>query len=370
MFHTLIPEQPDLVVFHVYGGENDGSYERIIQNIRSHTTAELMVATHHLDNYGEARDRQKDAASRLRRDLAKKHGSELVEIRKEWVRYLKAHDLKASDLLSDNVHHNPHGGELWGALQARHFEVQPANPKDWEARVCRIDLRASRQGRLGRVTYDPKQWRKTADGLLAATTGAPLRIEFEGSRVDVISRNGTGRADIRVDGKRPSKFLETWSATLPSSTPIDYRPAIMRVGLTGLPVAETWKLTVTSVSQDGRTYDYLVRGSLSGDQGRGNQVGVFKSNNGIIELDPRMFTFSDAIRIRKKPIPTPFNVTWKTYNRSLDQWRRQAADASNPSGQVTLVQQLKNDTHVLEIIPRSGAIEIEQIIVHRPELAD
>jgi len=366
MFHTLIPEQPDLVVFHVYGGESDGSYEQIIRNVRTYTTAELIVATHHLGNYGEARDRQKDAASRLRRELAEKHGSELVEIRGNWRRYLKQHALKATDLLRDSVHHNTHGGELWGALQARHFEVQPADPQNWQSRITRIDLRQSREGKLGRVVFKPKQWIQSENGLRSTENGSPLRIEFEGTRVDVISRSGNGQADIRIDGKRPTAIPETWSATLPSSTPIDYRPAIMRIGLPGLPVAETWTLTVNPLSKDGRNCDYALQGSKSGFQGNGSHTDVFRSADGIIELNPKMFTFSDAIRIKKKPIPTPFKVTWKTYNRSLDEWECRPVDSSNPGGQITLVQQLKNGPHTLEVIPRSGAIEIEQVIIHRP----
>jgi len=217
------------------------------------------------------------------------------------------------------------------------------------------------------VVFDPKDWNPTSKGLENGSTGKSLKIEFEGTRVDVIHFGGDGIADIHIDGKRPSEIPETWSATLPSSSPIDYRPAIMRVGLMGLPEKETWTLTAHSVSNNGRTYNYSVKGSVSGFQGKGDQSDIFQSDNGILQIDPRMITFADAIRIRKKPIPTPFNVTWKTINRSLDQWHCKSADEKNPSGQTTLVQQLTNGKHTLEIIPRSGTIQIEQILIHRPD---
>jgi hypothetical protein len=95
---------------------------------------------------------------------------------------------------------------------------------------------------------------------------------------------------------------------------------------------------------------------------------VFRSVNGVIEIDPAMVMLADAVRISRKPLRTPFSVTWRTFNQSLDEWHCRPADAANPSGQVTLVQQLRNDRHVLEILPREGVIQLERIIIHRPEL--
>jgi hypothetical protein len=103
MFHQVIPHQPDLIVFHVYAGEKDGKYEEILKNFRRYTTAEVVTITHHLDNYGEAVDKDRDAASQLRRDLAVKYGFELVEVRENWRKYLTMHGLKVTDMLSDKI---------------------------------------------------------------------------------------------------------------------------------------------------------------------------------------------------------------------------------------------------------------------------
>ncbi len=41
--------------------------------------------------------------------LSRKYGTELVDQRAIWKRYLAQHELKPADLLSDNVHLNAHG---------------------------------------------------------------------------------------------------------------------------------------------------------------------------------------------------------------------------------------------------------------------
>ena len=137
MHHNLIHYQPDLVVFHVYGKEKD--YEEVLHKIRKYTTAEIINVTHHLANYNETFD-VNDEPARIRRDLAEKYGCELVEVRKNWADYLEMNDLTRSDLLKDRIHLNDHGGQLWGALQARHFEVQSADPALWQHSISCIDL--------------------------------------------------------------------------------------------------------------------------------------------------------------------------------------------------------------------------------------
>ena len=72
--------------------------------------------------------------------MAEKYDAELVEVREGWKAYLAAHELGVEALLSDNVHHNPHGGELWGALQERHFRKLKSDPETWQNRVTTIDL--------------------------------------------------------------------------------------------------------------------------------------------------------------------------------------------------------------------------------------
>jgi hypothetical protein len=209
-------------------------------------------------------------------------------------------------------------------------------------------------------------WQKTGSGIKTSKIAARLFVEFEGTRVDIISREGKGRAKILVDGQVVSKIGHTWSATLPSNTKIDYRPALMKANIIGQPVAEKWTLTADHISPNGKTFSYSLKGSISGQQGKGDHTEKFYSENGVWEIDPKDFTFSHAVKIKKKPVPFPLKVTWDTYNNSLDIWNCKGATSDNPSGQVTLVQQLKNKKHVLEIIPLEGTIHIDEVRIHKP----
>lgn len=270
-------------------------------------------------------------------------------------------------MLNDNIHHNTFGGELWGALQARHFEEQPVSPSSWQSRITSINPLRSNRGLLGKIQYESKHWNKTECGIKTSKEGANIFIEFEGTRVDVISKQAKGKAHIFVDGKKVSQIVSTWSTTLPSNTKIDYRPALRKANIIGKPMAEKWTLTAEKISPDGKKYSYSLKGSISGDQGRGDHTQKFFSKNGVWEIDPKDITFSHAVQIKKKPVPFPLEVTWETYNNSLETWSCEGATEANPSGQVTLVQQLENKKHILEIIPVEGSISIDEILIYKPE---
>ena len=131
-------------------------------------------------------------------------------------------------------------------------------------------------------------WEKRNGSLQTDKSGVPLKVSFEGTRVVVISRTGNGLAEILIDGKKCTDFAETWAATLPSKTPFDYRPSIMRVDIKGEPVAETWTLTINNMSENGREFNFSLKGSVSGEQGCGDHKAVFTSKNGVIEIDPNV----------------------------------------------------------------------------------
>jgi hypothetical protein len=220
----------------------------------------------------------------------------------------------------------------------------------------------------GHIEYDEREWKKDADGITSTMPGAKLKLTFEGTRVDLVRLKGQGVAGILIDGKKSSTMAGTWAATQLSKTPIDYRPAIRKVGIGGQPVAETWTLTADNISEDGKAFSFSLEGSVSGFQGRGDHTAPFVSGNGVIKLLPHHFTWDHAIQIKKKPIPVPARTSWEVYPTSLDLWHCEGASEKNPSGQVTLVQQLENGKHTLEIILSSGSISIGEIIVHKPGL--
>ena len=84
----LYPTYPDLVVFHVYGGET-GEFEQIIKTIRQRTTADILTWTHHVEHFGQGIDNQRDAASEYRKQIARKYNCEMADARAIWKEYLK-----------------------------------------------------------------------------------------------------------------------------------------------------------------------------------------------------------------------------------------------------------------------------------------
>ena len=95
--HDLYPFYPDLLVFHVYGSNQE--YEQIIKNVRTRTTAEVLMQKDHVTAWPPAAPDEKKNKS-LWWDhmmnhvflpaIAKKYGCALLDIRTPWLAYLRA----------------------------------------------------------------------------------------------------------------------------------------------------------------------------------------------------------------------------------------------------------------------------------------
>ncbi|MEW6356001.1 MAG: SGNH/GDSL hydrolase family protein [Planctomycetota bacterium] len=377
--HDLYPFYPDLVVFHVYGGETTGELERIFSNIRRYTTAEIMTFTHHTawprEGGEEAvtkRTKSDDLSSDMTRYLAQKYDCELVEVRKEWDEYLKHHHLEAKDFLGDTVHPNAKGGQLLAGLMLRHFRYNTLFPAGWADRVRTYEARRALEEATDEITFTGEPWKVSGNGVLGASKDSALRLEFDGNRVDVIAAAQSGElgtTTIRIDGKAPSSFPEVYVATRPSSAPQVWWPAVKRITLGKDPVAEDWKLTITEISDDGRRYKYNIVGSVTGPDGNGSDATTFMSNSGRIIIEPRDFGIASACQYKKVKCPTGYEVTWKVVAMCMDTWQPQPLEDPAIEPFYTIVQGLKNTKHVLEIIPNGdGPVPIKEIVVHRPPL--
>ena len=120
--YDLYNYYPDLLIFHVYGGDKSGELEQILARVRARTTADILIRTPHfrwdtgVPRDGSADDpRHKGAivsdeeqAVKIRA-LAVKYGCELADTRAEWARYLAKYDLKTKDMLQDGIHLNALG---------------------------------------------------------------------------------------------------------------------------------------------------------------------------------------------------------------------------------------------------------------------
>jgi len=351
--HDLYPAYPDLVIFHVYGGDGGmnggvgGELETIIASIRKLTTAEIVLTTHHVSHVGNAAAQiDHEKTSQLIRDLAAKYDCELVEVREEWKQYLADNQIEPQSLLKDVVHLNDKGCKLMEALVWRHlrYDAHFANPHAAWIRTVPVQLDAN---------------------------GA-CKITFSGNRVDVVAGatdKPLGTARILLDGKPPSANPKAYAVTRPGQADGVWWPAILTVGCQQAPLIEEWTLKLTDISSDAKQFKFAVTGSKTGPDGAGSSAGKFVSASGRVVIDPRDFTLASAQGYTKHPCPQGFEVKWSVVPMFQDIYApKPATDPAKVNG-TTAVKLVENGPHTIEIIPNGdGAVAIRAIRVFQPPL--
>ncbi|MFW5798579.1 MAG: SGNH/GDSL hydrolase family protein [Planctomycetota bacterium] len=374
--HDLYPSGADLVVFHVYGGEAGWELERIILNLRKRTTAEIMLWTHHLGAWGGQHPEDMENASKWRHLLARKYGCELVEVNRAWTAYLAENDVPRGALLRDDVHLNARGERLLGDIVMKHFRYDPTIRAPWVGRIRTYEARRALHDEADEIVYTGRAWADRGDGTVGADPDTSLELTFEGTRVDVVSFNLPGKeklgsARITIDGKPVSAHPGAWMATRPSNLPGGWYPALLRVGLGKDVQAETWTLSFSNVSGDGKRFDFSLAGSETGPDGTGShrQQGEWTSRSGRIRIDPKDFMLAADMKGVARPLPGRFDITWTTRLRGLDRWQPVRRAEAGVVNRTTLVAGLDNARHTLVITPEgNGAVPVKELVVHRPPL--
>ncbi|OGV73409.1 MAG: hypothetical protein A3K19_10920 [Lentisphaerae bacterium RIFOXYB12_FULL_65_16] len=344
--HDLYPDYPDLVVFHVYGGQT-GEWEQIIREIRTRTTAEILVATHHLSHQGNKWvETEHDKESAMIRSIAEKYDCELVDVRKEWAQHLKENKLEIKDLLRDDIHLNDKGCELMESLIWKHLQYNPGFETPHAQWVRRIPVQPA------------------ADGA--------IKVEFTGNRVDIVADTpvaNMGTARLLVDGQPPSANPLAYAVTRPSIAPGVWWPAVYTVGSDApLPQVETWTLKITDVPDTG-FLKFSVTGGKTGPDGAGNTTEPFVSNSKRVVIDPNDFGFAAAEKYTKTKCPVGFEVKWEVVPMFVDTYEPPPKFDPTRTNNMRVVQLIDNGPHTLEIIPNgNGPVPIKEIIAHEPPL--
>ncbi len=380
--HDLYPYYPDLLVFHVYGGENTGELERIIANVRQKTTTDIIICTHHLaqsqdfnsEGYRNSvisQDRSSDAI----RAVAQKYGCELVDIRPMWKEVVASRGIEAKGLLTDSVHLNEEGLKLMAAMVERHFAFHTGVPDPWTDRVRTWEAtRPVDEGASDGVTYTGAAWERRDQVMLGGDPSSALMLTFEGNRVDIIPGNpknvdAPGTARVYIDGRPPSNFPEVYEFTLPSKAHTSWMPAIMRVGHRTPLVPETWTLTITDITEDASSFSYEVAGSVTGPDGSGNNREPFVSKSGRVLIEPRDFMIEWITGYFKKPCPVGFQVTWSVQTPFTDIYNPGVAPDPAVERYITTAAGLPKGIHTLMIVPAGdGPVPVREIRTHNPPL--
>lgn len=379
--HDLYPYYPDLLIFHVYDGVENGELERIIYNTRKHTTGEILIFNHHYawvqDSAGLTNRTYKDnIESDFWRLLAQKYGCELVDVRKEWKEYIDMHpSIKINNLMGDevksNVHPNKKGNKLLELLLLRHLRFNPIaydrGNRGWFNEIRTYDMR--------RFYEEKKDEFKIYGNFSNSETGiildsATINMEFDGNKVEIVLQNEIkgkySYLDILIDGKKPSQNSELYYVTRPSVAFGERtRPALKRVSLGNNPVIERWNLTVTKIDRKAKYLEFKIEGEKTGYDGKGNNLDRFISNSGRIIIEPSDFFIFDSEKITNKQTPVGFEINWEVKPNFYDR-----ISFNNKTKSYVVAQGLENGKHNLTLIQdgTKDGFPIKSIIVYSPPM--
>ena len=359
----LYPFQPDLLIFHVYGAHD--KYEDIIRRTRERTTAEILMQNDHVTkpaDFTEETDATKLPPAGKHWDafmnhnhlpsLAKKYGAELCDQRALWKAYLTENKLEPKALLRDSVHLNAHGEWLMAECVKAYLRYDPKlGPSPAEEWV---------------KTYEVGQDVKWAEG--------KLKLEFEGSRVEVVCKSSQAApSTVRIDGRKPSDFAElygfTRAVTKPEGKWLVKWPVIAPIGSTKPLLVEDWTLAVSKDAQNEKLFTFTLAGSKTGPDGEGRSDARFVSKSGRVVIETNDWNVAYALSLAGiKPMPEKFDVKWKVEQRFVDEFTSPGVKDPMTETTVTLAQGLPNTKHTLEISGGDTA-PIAAIRVYRPPLA-
>lgn len=371
--HDLYPYYPDLLIFHVYGGQDTGDLERIISNVRRYTTADIVLFNDHRQRDHEI----SEASAAYFRFLAAKYDCELVDVSTEWPRYLNEHHLEPREMLRDAVHPNADGYVLLSELIERHLKYNPLFPGAWVNMVRTYEVkRPLVEGAADEIQLTGEGWTVRDDGAAGTSSNGRLHLGFTGNRVDLIAghtKDGEklGTAQILIDGKAPSANPAAIYLTRPSEGPHTWFPAIKRVSHDAPLIPEEWTLRITAINSDATKFSFEVNGSKTGPDGKGTNDKPFRSKSGRVSIDPSDWMLADIMKIFKQTVPPPvgFEVHWSAVPLYVDEYRAMIATEKGHVYATTLTQGIRNGKHTLEIVPNSdGAVPIQSIEVYRPPL--
>lgn len=336
--HDLYPWYPDLVIFHVFGANQQ--YDQIIHGIRSRTTAEVLMQTDRLGSEWPQEQPDRNASKalwwdwmmnhRFLPDIAGKYGCGLLDVRNPWLRYLRDNHYQPMQLLvKDGAHLNVQGNFLLAALTSRYLVYRPDLPD------------ASWKDLTHEEPVTPDDWKS-----------GKLTISFEGNRVDLIAGPGEagGSARVLIDGRPPSAFPAAYRITRP--TPGPWSPLFLARVDHDAPLAlETWSAKISNVAADGKTWNFAVEGTVTGPDGEGQSNQPFTSKSGRVKIEPAAW-----FRGFFPPLPNGYVIRWSVLPMFTDVYQAKKSDDPSRENATTVIQGISNEKHTLELIAAGDAL--------------
>lgn len=381
--HDLYPYYPDLLIFHVYGGEETGELERIIYNTRKYTTADILLFNHQVawvadQEKLDERTNRDDLSSVYWHYLAGKYGCELVDVRRRWNKYIENHpSIGIHSLMGDTVHSNVHpnarGNKLLELMILDHLKPRPEHayfPGDgWAGNV---------RNHESRRIFEEKE-PQPGQGIVFKGTTRPVNtgvilkkgecsLTYTGNRIELqtfSTDEAAGQVEVYIDDRRPSEYTEMYYATRPSESYQHWRTALKRVTLHENIQTDRWTLTLTRIDRESNLIEYELHGEQAGFDGHGSNRSVFVSNSGQIRIDPVDFFIFESEAWTKKETPVGYEVTWE-----VKPLFRDTLEPGKAGSVFLLGQGLSNSQHrlTLKTVGDNCHIPIKSIRVYSPPL--
>jgi hypothetical protein len=268
--------------------------------------------------------------------IAKTYGTEFVDQRSVWKRYLADHQLDPAALLSDNVHLNAQGEFLMAEIVKSHLRYDPA---------------------LGPSAAE--KWVHTHPiGSELSWQNRRLRLRFVGTRIDAVFRSRNedpvGTARVTIDRRRPSEFSELYGFTRALAAPGGKWPVVAPISSHATPLLEGWTLEVRRDPAIANQYVFTLTGSKTGPDGAGRSDTAFVSDSGRVAIAPDAWNVAYALKLsRIDPVPDRFTVRWRDVPHFVDQIDSTvlASLPQTPGVErtLTLAQGLPPGEHTIEI---------------------
>lgn len=369
--HLVIPDRPDLVLVYNFGS-TDGM-EKLLDELREHTTADIIVPTLHwcADHQAVWPDPEADTrhlSPAALRELCRRRGVEFVENRRQITRYMLDNKLQIADLLVDTVHQSPYAAKIINTNIAGHFQRPQSFGYDARTRERRNEAEdeASAVSRTG-------DWHSDKNGqALTGGKGTELTVEFTGTGIDLIGwhRESGGRARLWIDGT-PADEAPVFHATYVQpaaknyidlkSREVDYRRVVsdrcphgVTLGKNLIP--QNWTITMT-----GSQGDFQLVGSTTGPDGSGNAFQPFTSSTGQIIIEPELWRLAGT------------NRAGDQFTFQIERSSRGEVDFAGDDGKfrVRLIDDLPNGRHTLRLQAAGpGTITVDAFDVFQPPELD
>ena len=302
---------PDLIVFHVYGDHR--AYERILRMFRAQTAADVILQTDHGEVmpdppcaeglrltlhrnqgcvgvlWGHQRLWHDEMSYHKIPSFAKKYGMAVEPQRQWWRDYLTRTGISPSSLLVDDLHPNAKGKELIAEFFNHYFDHLVEH---WNGEV-----------EQNVVSISPSAVKHA---------GEQEVVPFEGNRLEILTNKPlTVWPAAAVDGGSPVNLDGCYQVTRSSSVEsVPEWPAVRRITLVRNHRPEDWTATLTNMSSDEKSFDFAIKGSTTGDEGRGNSLNDFVSKSGTLKIEGQDWMLGPAYLLKHIQHRTPFEVNW------------------------------------------------------------